>query len=129
LVHCTAGKDRTAVLVAVVLAILGVDAERIGVDYQLTEIGLAARKPVMVGRLVSTGAFGEESEESIAAAERMLGAKKESMVATVQHIEEKYGSAKAYAKNQCGVSEEDIRALRRRFLDEDERRNGGQAVL
>jgi protein tyrosine/serine phosphatase len=129
LIHCTAGKDRTGVLVAVVLSIVGVSPERIAAEYQLTETGLAARKPLVVGRLISTGAFGEESSESIAAAERMLGAKKESMLATIQFIVGKYGSAEGYARNYCGVSAEEIAMLKRRFLGEDEKRNGGQAVL
>jgi protein tyrosine/serine phosphatase len=129
LVHCTAGKDRTGVLVAVLLALIGVDAERIAVDYQLTEIGLADRRPMGVARLVSTGAFGKESEEAAAAAGRMLSAKKESMLATVKFICEEYGSAESYVKMNCGLSDRDIEALRRRFVAEDVKRNGGQAVL
>jgi hypothetical protein len=129
LIHCTAGKDRTGVLVAVVLLILGVSADRIAAEYNLTETGLAARKAVVVARLISTGVFGEESSESIAATERMLGAHKESMVATIKLIKDKYGSAEAYAKNYCGVSADEIDLLKRRFLSDDEKRNGGQSVL
>ena len=40
LVHCTAGKDRTGLLVAMVLDLLGVDEETIVEDYLLSNLGL-----------------------------------------------------------------------------------------
>ena len=41
LVHCTAGKDRTGLVVALTLAAIGVDREEILDDYGLTEANLA----------------------------------------------------------------------------------------
>ncbi len=49
LVHCTAGKDRTGVLVALVLLLVGVDDEVIAEEYALTELGLAEWKEIVVG--------------------------------------------------------------------------------
>jgi protein tyrosine phosphatase len=40
IVHCTAGKDRTGVICAVVLSLCGVDDEIVAHEYALTEIGL-----------------------------------------------------------------------------------------
>lgn len=40
LFHCAAGKDRTGTVAALVLGVLGVDAEHVVVDYALTERGL-----------------------------------------------------------------------------------------
>lgn len=129
LIHCTAGKDRTGVLVAVILTLVGVDPDRIAEEYELTEVGLAARKPVMVGRLVATGAFGEDEVEAARAAGRMLGSKKESMLATLEFLGGKYGGAESYVKTRCGVSDQDIADLRRRFRLSDDKRAGGQSSL
>ena len=40
--HCAAGKDRTGVLAAIVLSLLGVDEETIVGDYALTAAAMAA---------------------------------------------------------------------------------------
>ena len=41
LVHCAAGKDRTGILIAIILALLGTPREVISEDYALTEARLA----------------------------------------------------------------------------------------
>ena len=41
-VHCLAGKDRTGIVVAVVLALLGVDDETVAQDYALSNLAMAA---------------------------------------------------------------------------------------
>jgi protein tyrosine/serine phosphatase len=40
IVHCTAGKDRTGVICALVLSLCGVDDEVVAYEYALTEVGL-----------------------------------------------------------------------------------------
>lgn len=45
--HCTAGKDRTGVLAALILLALGVDVETVVADYVLT----SARMPMIIERL------------------------------------------------------------------------------
>jgi protein tyrosine/serine phosphatase len=119
LVHCTAGKDRTGVLVAVLLRLLDVPPEAIAAEYQLTEIGLRDRRPMSIARLVSTGVFGAPGPEAEAAAERMTGSRVRSMLSTLNFIDDTYGGAENYVRNQCGVAEETIAALRRRFLEGD----------
>lgn len=52
LVHCTAGKDRTGVLVALVLALVGVEDRIIAEEYALTEAGLAGWKEQIVDFLL-----------------------------------------------------------------------------
>ena len=55
LFHCAAGKDRTGVVAALVLSVLGVDAEQIVADYVLTEAALA---PILA-RLAVSGPYVE----------------------------------------------------------------------
>lgn len=52
LIHCTAGKDRTGVVVALILQLVGVEDSVIAREYALTELGLAAWKEVMLEHLV-----------------------------------------------------------------------------
>lgn len=40
IIHCTAGKDRTGVICALILSLCGVDDDVISSEYALTEIGL-----------------------------------------------------------------------------------------
>jgi len=53
LFHCAAGKDRTGVVAALVLSVLGVDVEEIVADYVLTEAGLGR----ILARLSVTGPY------------------------------------------------------------------------
>lgn len=69
--HCTAGKDRTGVLVALVLALVGVEDEVIAQEYALTELGLAQWREMIVDFLsVDLAEHGGRE-----GAERMVGAR------------------------------------------------------
>jgi protein tyrosine/serine phosphatase len=78
LLHCTAGKDRTGVIVAIILTLLGVTRQKICEEYELTETGLAFRRPLLLEKLMESGAF--DCEEGKQAAWRMSGARAQSMV-------------------------------------------------
>ena len=58
LVHCTAGKDRTGVLIALVLALCGVEDRVISEEYELTEMGLGAYRDVIIQRLMARAGEG-----------------------------------------------------------------------
>ncbi|KAL2255637.1 hypothetical protein VTK26DRAFT_2972 [Humicola hyalothermophila] len=112
LVHCTAGKDRTGVIVALVLALCGVDDETIAHEYNLTELGLAPRKEEIIQHLVSGEALFGDRER----AERMVGARKENMLGTLIMIREKYGSVERYVTDHLGVSPAKIEQIRRNLI-------------
>ncbi|KAK5999065.1 Tyrosine-protein phosphatase-like protein [Cladobotryum mycophilum] len=112
LIHCTAGKDRTGVLCALILSLCGVSDEDIAAEYALTEIGLAPAKPGMVKRLLAIPSF----THGIEGAERLLSARPENMLATLQMIRQKYGSAEEYIVNECKLSPQDVARLRRTFM-------------
>jgi protein tyrosine/serine phosphatase len=71
IIHCTAGKDRTGVVGALILSLVGVDQNTIATEYSLTEKGLARWMPVLLAKLMSDPAL-EGNEE---AARNMVGAK------------------------------------------------------
>lgn len=56
-IHCTAGKDRTGVLAALILALVGVDERTIADEYALTDIGLAPFRPVILQHLLDQPAL------------------------------------------------------------------------
>lgn len=68
LLHCTAGKDRTGVICALILSLCGVPDEDVAREYALTSEGLKDAKPGLVKRLLAMPAFDGDPE----GAERML---------------------------------------------------------
>mgnify|MGYP005989145711 CR=1 FL=1 len=71
LVHCTAGKDRTGVIVAVVLAICGVKDEAIAQEYGLSEEGLKDWRQKAIAHLSQNPALANNPDGIL----RMLGSK------------------------------------------------------
>ena len=69
LCHCSAGKDRTGVLVAILLKIAGCADEIVAREYELSELGLTAVKELIVEYLMkSEGLRGREKAERVAGA-------------------------------------------------------------
>lgn len=71
LLHCTAGKDRTGVIVALIMSLAGAGDETIATEYALTDIGLAPMRPVIMQHLLKEPCLNNDT----AAAERMIAAK------------------------------------------------------
>jgi protein tyrosine/serine phosphatase len=115
LVHCTAGKDRAGCLVAVVLGLLGVPDEIVAEEYALSDVGMGPMKEHFVQRLLSTGVF-DGSSDPRAAAERMIAARKESMLATLEMVRERWGGMEGYVKEVARVDDEVVARVRRNCL-------------
>ena len=110
LYHCAAGKDRTGVISAVLLGLLGVRDEVIVADYALTQENLDA----IVDRLMSTPGY----QVMLAALPPdTLHANPETMSILLQRLRDKYGSVRAYAE-VAGVTAEAIERLHARLLEE-----------
>jgi protein-tyrosine phosphatase len=60
LVHCSAGKDRTGVVIALILAVLGVPDEVIAADYALSGGYLDPDRTTVIGQLQASTGLGEE---------------------------------------------------------------------
>jgi protein-tyrosine phosphatase len=90
-VHCTAGKDRTGLIVALLLGIAGVPPEQIVEDYALSAVYLAETFWAEVSaRLTAAGIPLERYRQLLASAP-------ETMVATLAYLDERYGGAVGYA--------------------------------
>ena len=141
LVHCTAGKDRTGVFFGVLFDFLGVPRSQIADEYNLTEPGLAVVREEIVPRLLKSPGFvdymrglqrdrgekeaaGEETDEfspdvleqGRQAALRMVGARKESMLATLEIVDAEFGGSEKYMREYCGLGDEELEKLKRTLV-------------
>lgn len=115
--HCTAGKDRTGVICALILSLCGVPDEAVAHEYSLTDMGLKERKEEFVAHLIRV----EPLRGDRAAAERMVSSKRESMMHTLSMIREKYGGVEDFVRGECGLSNAEIGQIRRNLVvDVDE---------
>lgn len=106
-VHCTGGKDRTGLVVAMLLHIAGVDDAVIAADYGLTEHRLAERNRAYLQRV------GDERMREIV--RRLQATPPEHMLAVLRHLRERYGSVADYLR-AGGMTDEQFAALRHRLV-------------
>lgn len=112
LAHCTAGKDRTGVLCALVLSLCGVPDEAVAHEYSLTDLGLKERKEEFISHLVRAPPLKGDRP----AAERMVGSRWESMMGTLRMIRERYGGVEEFVRTKCGLSDGEIEQIRRNLV-------------
>lgn len=116
--NCTSGKDRTGLLTALLLSVLGVDNNDIVQDYALSnynfpkvyekfcrdherKIGIISVKPIEL--------------------KHMLGVDNKWIINALKYIEDNYGTVEYYLITKAQVSKEDIYRLRDNLLEKDEK--------
>ena len=138
--HCTAGKDRTGVLAAVILTLLGVDIDTICWEYAITEPGLGSWRNLFIDR-ISRGGMGGPNKESQyaneekakkeggrsavgsgstpenlmsrAEAARICGSRASNMRAFLEQVlTPEFGGAERYLVEYVGLSENEVGMLR-----------------
>jgi protein-tyrosine phosphatase len=119
LVHCTAGKDRTGVAIAVLLSTLGVPREAVVEDYELTEKLVPARaasaqQPAPIGGATAT--LSPLAQLPVESREALWRSDPAYISAALNSIEREYGSMDRYVERGLGVSESEVRAVRKRLL-------------
>ncbi|KAH9902152.1 tyrosine phosphatase [Xylariomycetidae sp. FL2044] len=88
LIHCEAGKDRTAVVCALILALCGVEDGTVAEEYSLTDIGLESRHQEFISKLLQNPAFQGGYDD----ARDMVLARKENMLAFLASVKDAHGS-------------------------------------
>lgn len=106
LIHCTQGKDRTGLVIAIVLLLCEVPRPLIIQDYVKTQDGLEAQRDIMVQEMAKTGLDATFSD----APEHVI-------VDTLNYLDTKYGGAEGYVK-KYDLRDDEIRALRAIFVAE-----------
>jgi hypothetical protein len=107
--HCAAGKDRTGVISAVLLGVLGVPDEVIVADYAATKENLDA----IIERLMATRSY--ESVLSNLPPDT-LHAEAETMVAFLERVRAEYGGMPRYAE-AAGVPANALEALKNGLVE------------
>lgn len=105
--HCTAGKDRTGLIAAMLLQIAGVPREQIVADYALTATYLT---PLVE----ATRAAVTEQGGDFAQYAPYLEARPDTMHAFLDHFSARHGTSPDYLSRH-GLSDDDLDALARRF--------------
>lgn len=110
LFHCTAGKDRTGLMAALLLGLVGVERTDLLADYQVSETYLADVIHQIRKRVPDLSAFAGAS-------------KAEYLNDCLDLLEEKYGSVSGYLR-AIGLTEGELTALRRKLLPTDHTEGG-----
>lgn len=113
LIHCTAGKDRTGVSIALLLLLLGVPDDVVIADYTLSNrfyehykrIAEKAIAPLKWMRITGDDLYP------------LLVSRAETMQATIAHIRAQYGSVDHYLTEKAGLTSEEIVRLRQNLLE------------
>jgi protein-tyrosine phosphatase len=106
--HCTAGKDRTGLLAALLLSLLGVPEETVVADYALSGEAMARLRAKLILKYPDGRDVIEDSDEVFSADPNL-------MVGLLAHLRARYGSAEAYAA-KIGVPENVVERLREALL-------------
>ncbi|KAI1865169.1 hypothetical protein JX265_008216 [Neoarthrinium moseri] len=120
LLHCTAGKDRTGVICALILSLCGVDDDVVAHEYSLTELGLKSRHAEFTRHLIKEPAL----KGNPAGARRMVGSRKENMTGTLNKIREIWGSVEQCVIDLNLLDEAGIEQLRRNLIIEEAEARG-----
>lgn len=108
--HCSAGKDRTGVLAALVLSVLGVDDEVVAADYHLS--AWAVERLVAWLNLTRP----DLSEEMSRQPKALLSCPPEAMHAFLDALRARFGSVEGYLMG-IGVQADTLGGLRQGLLD------------
>ncbi len=108
-VHCAGGKDRTGILVALLLELLGVARRDVVEDYALTGLYIT---PLLPELMENARLLGRDMEVHA----RLMECRPEVMESTLDYLDRRYGGAAGYARS-IGVGESTLDALRAALLD------------
>jgi protein-tyrosine phosphatase len=105
-IHCHAGKDRTGMVSALLLALVGVPAELIAADYAESQHRLW---PLYEKNLAEAGdqADADLWQKPTATADMMLQ--------MMEHVDAKYGGIEPYLR-AAGLTDEELKRLRERLV-------------
>jgi protein-tyrosine phosphatase len=112
LVHCTAGKDRTGVLVAILLLLLGVDEATVLADYSLSNYFYHEFRRLLAGDIEQLLRFGYDPAQL----EPFYVADPAILARALAFIRQKYGSVARFVMDAAGVPPAVLARLRANLL-------------
>jgi protein-tyrosine phosphatase len=115
-IHCTAGKDRTGFVTAMLLLSLGVSREQVHYDYALTEQFIDMERMMAASAQYLTGIVGDKVTPSHEMLRLLCGTSPDYLNAAFAAIDRDYGSVDAYLEKAAGFDAAKRTALRRLML-------------
>src|SRR5215475_6477755 len=112
LVHCTAGKDRTGIVVAFTLAAIGVCDEIIAADYALSSLYLDPQLTPAIGRISADTGLDEQVTQA------MMASPPELILAVLDRARQQAGSVEDYLTRH-GVTQAELAALKKVLVKPD----------
>jgi len=116
LIHCTAGKDRTGVTIAVLMTLLGVPRGEVEREYARSNEAVDQQIERMKARGATASASGLLSLRPDVS-RVVFGAKPSYLEAAFREIDKQYGSFEAYSKTALKITPQQIQALRAKLLE------------
>ncbi|KEZ41979.1 hypothetical protein SAPIO_CDS6556 [Scedosporium apiospermum] len=111
LIHCTAGKDRTAVAVALLLSLAGVPEEVIAHDYALTRIGLEPVRDLLISKI--TRGLGDVDWEN-GPLKTLIGCEAATMLSFLRAMDEKFdGGVEGFVVSELGFNREEVEGIKK----------------
>ncbi|WP_341934879.1 tyrosine-protein phosphatase [Microbacterium sp. LWO14-1.2] len=111
LVHCTVGKDRTGVTVALALSAVGADRDAVIDDYALTESQLPAERSRRIAAYLRS-----QHPEAVHAVALATQSPAEVMRTLLAVVDERWGSAAGYLRAN-GMTDAELAALRSTLVE------------
>lgn len=108
LFHCSAGKDRTGIVAALLLGLAGVEEPVIKADFALTAQAMHTLRPVLIAQTVARGGDPDDLEP-------MLASDPDDMQALLNHVKSKHGSVENYLMH-LGLTSSQMAQLRQHFI-------------
>lgn len=112
--HCNAGKDRTGISAMLLEFLLGVDEELIIQDYCISQkyFQPSKRRAQRLGLIIAP--IPLQFKRILYA---LMAAKPEYIISAIETMKERHGSVINYCKEELGVTDEDIKILRDKYLE------------
>lgn len=111
--HCSQGKDRTGLGAAFLLLALGADMDLVLRDFELSNEAYLDELQEARSKVIAAG-YGEEELKVI---QTFIGVNTEYFTNALNIIDTEFGSIHDYMYNQLCLTDDDIVALRNRFLE------------
>jgi protein-tyrosine phosphatase len=112
LVHCTAGKDRTGIVVAFTLSAIGVSDEIVAADYALSSLYLDPQLTPAIGRISADTGLDEQVTQALMASPPGL------ILQVLDRAREQAGSVEGYL-GRHGVTPAELAALKKVLVTAD----------
>jgi protein-tyrosine phosphatase len=102
LIHCTAGKDRTGFLTALILLSLGVSLDAVHYDYALTEKFIDMDRMMAASAVYLKGIVGDRLEPDPEMLRLLCGTSPDYLNAALDAVARDYGSVENYLEKTAG---------------------------